>query len=385
MTFWKSSRQSNEELFTAKRQYSASEKGESKIVTGQPNGYITLFGWLALILAYGFLIPGLVLPLYMYRLQGITVEKTMWSTIQMVRADGGLFPAVLLAFFGIAVPAIKLLLVTIAHIRDLPWVSRLVVWVSKWAIVDALVACFIMAYFANALDGAIVSHIETGFIFFVLYCVLSTAAALVLDDRDVEFRERYESQSVFKNQKWMERKSTSVYAIALASGLSCASMILYTVRIGLLPENISMSILSACYRLISEINTDPRPMIIIFLFVVMIPIAEFVFMVIMVYRPIDNFYTRCALRSLPQCGLLDVYAVSVIVMDIFLNPLKMISVSIPPLGFSLLCTSIACTIFARLVLGRYLAKLFGGALVESSSPLELCNSESSGRATVIAV
>ena len=383
LVLWKCFRQSRVDELPAKEQCSHSEKKDSERVGNQKNRLITIFGWVALITAYGFLIPGLLLPLYMYRLQGITINKTMWSTIEMVREDGGLFPAVLLAFFGIAVPVIKLLLVSIAHMRDLPFVSRLVVWVSKWAIVDALVACFIMAYFANAVNGAIVSHIETGFIFFVLYCVLSTTAALILDDRDVDFRSIYTSKRFFGNQKWLERKSTSAYSLAVAAGLSCASMILYTVRMGMSPEEISMSILSACNRLIIEKNADPRPMIIIFLFVVMIPIAEFVFMVIMIHRPIDNFYTRCALRSLPQCGLLDVFAVSVVVMDIFLNTLKVITVSIPPLGFTLLCLSVGATCFARFVLGRYLAKLFGGALVESTTSLELSTDGGSGRATTV--
>jgi hypothetical protein len=148
-------------------------------------------------------------------------------------------------------------------------------------------------------------------------------------------------------------------------------------------DEVSMSIISACNRLVAEENADPRPMIIIALFVILVPLAEFIFMGFMLYRPMDNSYTRRALRCFPQCGLLDVYAVSIVVMDIFLNPLKMITVSIPPLGFALLCASVACIVFARFVITRYLAKIFGG----SSPPLELSTDDgnNSGRATTESV
>ena len=259
----------------------------SKRANNARNRYVTIFGWVVFLIAYGFLVPGLILPLYEYTVQKMTVQKTMWTTIQLVREQGGLFPALLVAFFGIAVPAIKLVLVAIAHWRNMPLASRLVVWVSKWAIVDAVVACFIMAYYANAMKGAIKSQIQSGFIFFVLYCTLSTAAALILDDRDVEFRDIYASRKWFKDRSWLEKKSTAVYSLAAAAGLSCAALVLYTVRIGLRPELISMSVLSACNRLATEKNADPRPMVIILLFIVIIPLMEFIFMGLLLWKPRD--------------------------------------------------------------------------------------------------
>lgn len=344
------------------------------------NKYINILGWVIFLLAYGFFIPGIILPMYMYDIQDVIVHKTLWTTIEMVHLDGGLFPAVLVAFFGIAVPAIKLILVAIAHMRDLPTVSRFVVWISKWAIVDAIAACFIMAYYANAYKGAVKSHIESGFIFFVLYCVLSTVAALILDDRDEEFRDIYATRKLFVNSKWIERKSTSVYAVSVASGLTFASFVLNTVRLGMIGDIVPMSILSACHRLAAEIQPDIRPMILLVLFVVAVPVIELMFMGYMLYRPIDNFYIRCALRCLPQGGLLDVYAVSVPVMYIFLNPLEAIKVEIPPLGFAILLSAVGVTVFARFVLGRYLAKLFSDGLFENANMAtdrEECSARSS--------
>jgi uncharacterized paraquat-inducible protein A len=373
---------------------SSSFSGTSKktLRTEGRNRYINVFGWLILILAYGFLIPGLLLPLYRYLIQGVPVEKTMWTTIEFVQEHAGLGPALIVAFFGIAVPAIKLVLVAIAHMRDLPWASRLVVWVSKWAIVDALAASFIMAYYANAYDGAITARIETGYIFFVLYCVLSTMAALILDDRDEEFTSMYASRKFFVENPWIERKSTSIYALATAAGLSFTSMLLYTLRIGMEDDVVSMSILSACNRLATEIEGDVRPMVVILLFVVIIPIIELMYMGFMLYRPVDNFYSRCALRCLPQCGLMDVYAVSIPVLYIFLNPLGTVIVEIPPLGFILLCAAIISTAAARFLLNRYLSRLFSGSLAESKSAQTVIrqasnnsNSTTSSGVSVIAV
>ena len=354
----------------------------SRAIKQQRNRYVTLFGWTVFIIAYGFLIPGLIMPMYYYKVQGVRVEKTLMSTIDMLKDRGGYFAAALLVVFGIVVPTIKLLMVGYAHWRDAAWASRFVVWVSKWAIVDAVIASFIMAYYANAMKGAIVSKIEVGFIFFVLYCTLSTAAALILDDRDVEFRDIYESRKYLKDKEWVEKKSTSVYALCTAFGLSVTAMILYTVRMGLSPELISMSVFSACTRLTSEVNADPRPMVIILLFIILTPMAEFVFMGYMLYKPVDNFYTRCALRCLPQCGLLDVYAVSIIVMDLMLNSLNMMAISIPALGYTILCVSVVATVFARFVVGRYLAKLLGAA--ESTAPLER-NTSATDRVVAVAV
>ena len=349
--------------------------------SNERNRYVTIGGWFILLLSYGFLVPGLMLPLYGYTVQGIEVYETMWTTIQMVNEDGGAFPAALLAFFGIAVPAIKLVLVALAHIRDLPWARRLVVWVSKWAIVDAIVACFIMAYFANALMGAVKSQIETGFIFFVLYCILSTVAALLLDDRDVEFRDLYATRTYLVDKEWVEKKSTSIYSLSATVALTCTALLLYAVSMGMGEELISMSVLSACHRLASEKNADVRPMILLVLFVVIVPLVELVFLGAMLYKPIDSFHTRCALRSLPQCGLLDVCAVAVLVMYIFLNKLGKINVEIPALGFTILCVAIVSTIFTRFVVGRYLGRIFGGSLADRKTT-GLEREESSANSTI---
>jgi uncharacterized paraquat-inducible protein A len=374
MAIFKSYFSGESSMSAVKKQQSPSRAG-----SGEKNCYVTIFGWLVFLISYGFLIPGLILPLYYYKVMGIREEKTMMGTIKMLRDDGGVFAAALLSFFGIAVPVIKLLLVAYGHWKNAAWASRFVVWISKWAIVDAVIASFIMAYYANALKGSVISKVEVGFIFFVLYCTLSTAAALILDDRDVEFRDIYASQKLLKDNRWLVKKSSAIYTLSAAFGLSITSMILYTVRMGIKPELVSMSVFSACNRLLTEVNADPRPMVIILLFVVIVPIVEFIFMAYMVYRPTDNFYTRCALRCLPQCGLLDVYAVSIVVMDIMINALGSMTIAIAALGFTLLCVSVGATVFARFVLGRYLANLFGGA--ESTKPLERVDREQSNAVT----
>ena len=320
--------------------------------------YARIFGWAIMIIAYACLVPGLILPLYYFTVQGFTNYKTMWGTIQYVNELGGAFPAVLLAFFGIAVPIIKLILIGIAHFRNIPLASKMVVWVSKWAIVDALVACFIMAYFSNAMDGAVISQVDVGFGCFVTYCVLSTAGALILDDCDVEFSTIYASRRYFKLQSWIETRLTSLMAISVCGMLTIASLLVPTVSIGLTGDLVSMSVLSACYRLAFEIYPDFGPCFLIMLFVVLIPLLELIVLSILTARPTNTFASRCALRCLPQCGLLDVYTVSVIVMYIFLNPLGMVSVVIPALGYSILWVTLLVTLATRFVVERRMSMLF---------------------------
>ena len=72
-------------------------------------------------------------------------------------------------------------------------------------------------------------------------------------------------------------------------------------------------------------------------------------------------------------------------MDIMLNALQIITVSIPPLGYTILCVSVGATVFTRFTTGRYLAKLFGGA--ESTTPLDRVTSNviESDRVTAVSV
>ena len=345
------------------------------------NRYVRIFGWVIIAVAYGCLIPGLVLPLYYYTLQDMTVYKTMWTTIDLVYKSGGLFPAILLGFFGIAVPVIKLILMFIAHFRNIPLASKMVVWVSKWAIVDAIVACFIMAYFANALDGAIISRVDIGFMFFTSYCILSTIAALMLDDFDLGFSQIYNSRRIFKNSDWMEFRSTSIVALFLTWGLTVASLLLDTVEIGMGDEMVPMSIMSACHRMATEINSDGRPLALVVIFIVLIPVCELIFLTVLVARPFDGFKVRCLIRCLPQCGLLDVYTVSVIVMYIFLNQLGMMTVVIPAVGYIVLVLTLIVTVGARFLVERHLTNLFGKTLSATNECKEDENM-SSGLSTI---
>jgi uncharacterized paraquat-inducible protein A len=326
---------------------------------------LTIFGWGLLVVSYCFLIPGLILPLYYYENQGQRTDKTLWTTIDLVNTTGGWFAAAVVAFFALVVPGVKLILLVIAHMTKKPTLSRIVLIVSKWAIVDAIAASFIMAYFTNAYDGAIISKVDIGFAFFVLYCVLSTVGALIIDSRDVPFSEMYASRKyLLIYEDSIANKTTAGVMVILSFGLAVTSMSLNTLRMGLPNDITSMSVFSACSRLASEIHSDVRPMILILAFVVILPLVEIIFLGAMVRKPTDNTATRCLLRSFPHLGMLDVYAVSVIVMYIFLNRMGSVTLEIPPAGFIVLWLTVACIYATRFVVERYLSRTLGQSSTE---------------------
>ena len=345
-------------------------KGEvgNRVAYGRKLLVTKYIGWVLLITSYGLLIPGLFLPLYYYRANGMTVEKTMFTTLDLVYELGGGFPAFLVAFFGLVVPALKLIMLIVAHIFKKPWMSTLVVVVSKWAILDALVASLIMAYFAYALKGKMVSHVSAGFTCFVLYCILSTAAALILDDVDVSFQQIYASEGRIARYCQKGRKFAAL-AVFVASAFTITSLFLSTISIGLPNDVVTMSILSACQRLVTMQHSDWKPMILILLFVVIIPLTELLFLATMLVIPVDTFVSRCALRSLPQCGLLDVYNVGIVVMLIFIRAMGNMEVYIPATGFVILCIANASTIVARFMVNKHMSFVFGGR-TQTSIPNE---------------
>ena len=317
-------------------------------------------GWVLLIISYGLLIPGLILPLYWYKSQRIVEEKTMLSTLSFVYEMGGWFPTSLVAFFALAVPAIKLIMLIVAHTFKKPWMSTLVVVISKWAILDALAASIIMAYFAFALQGAVPARVESGFTCFVLYCILSTAAALILDDQDISFCDQYASEHRLTRRCTRKRVYAGL-AVLVASAFAITSLFLPTISIGIVGDATQMSVLSACQRLITMPNSDWKPMILILIFVVILPLMELMFLATMLIIPVDTFTSRCALRCLPLCGLLDVYNVGLVVMLIFLRALDNLEIYIPVTGFVILCIANVSILVARFMVNKHLAFKFGAA------------------------
>jgi len=319
-----------------------------------------IFGWVLLAVAYSCLIPGLIYPLYFYQISGKVFDKTMFKTIDLVYTNGGLFPTILVAFFGLAVPAIKLILIILSHTLRKPILSKIVLIVSKWAIVDAIVATMIMAYFTFALQGKLIAQVSSGFTFFVLYCTLSTLAALLLDDRDKSFQEiQAQRTSFLRAYPFDGERTVAGLSVIIAGCATIASLLLDTIKVGMPSEPVSMSVLYACQRLVTEMHPDPRPMALLLICVVIIPLTEIMFLGTMVFVPINTFTTRFALRAFPHCGMLDVYAISMIVMVIFLKAMGQMSVSIPPVGYSVLGFALFSTIFARLFVGRFMSKKFG--------------------------
>lgn len=160
--------------------------------------------------AYLVLVPGLLAPLFSARAEmklfGMSIKvfdvtKSTVGTIQHLYGLGCPVPATLILVFSVVVPFLKLAAAGLAAYRlgctstELPCVRpqkqagatalgggegmvEAIRLVSKWATVDAFCVMTFAGAFAG--DARILVSLHVGFYFFLAYCVLSVAAALVL-------------------------------------------------------------------------------------------------------------------------------------------------------------------------------------------------------------
>jgi uncharacterized paraquat-inducible protein A len=298
-------------------------------------------GWGLFVLSYAFLIPGLILPLYQYEAAGEVVEKTLVTTIELVYQTGGIFASLLVAFFGIAVPVVKLVLVIIAHIRKVDILSRLVVWVSKWAVVDGLIACFVMAYYSRAIIDA---EAEIGSTFFILYCVLSTVGAIILHDRSTPPR--------LPRLSFLCNAPVCFTLLAASLALAITAMSLDTIAIGMKGIDLQpMSVFGMCVRLSTGKGADFRLLLLTISIVIIFPLFELIYN----FSIFSNFkINEKIIRIMPSIQCLDVYLVTVIVMYLFLNALGLMTVEIPAAGFTVLTLSQVFCYSARYSVGGLL-------------------------------
>ncbi|KAF4678280.1 hypothetical protein FOL47_000007 [Perkinsus chesapeaki] len=156
------------------------EPGESDFVAGRPHSAKYWSGIILFVIAYIILVPGLSINLYSYSFFGTEITKSTITTITLLWNDGYTLPAVLLAFFALVVPTVKLLLWRLSVYYQNPHLIHVVQYISKWATVDAIVVAFLMGFLSVAVDGLITTQLHAGFPCFVGYCLISTAAAMLV-------------------------------------------------------------------------------------------------------------------------------------------------------------------------------------------------------------
>lgn len=121
--------------------------------------------------------------------------KSILGTAEILWTDGNQIVAALIVFFSVIVPALKLSLVSVAYgFKSFSWgqkAGQFSGMISKWSMADVFVMALIVSFLAikaSAGASALVETtitFETGFYYFLGYCLLSIfASQLMLKTQD---------------------------------------------------------------------------------------------------------------------------------------------------------------------------------------------------------
>lgn len=116
--------------------------------------------------------------------------RSIWGTVNELANNKNYLVAVLVAFFSIVIPVIKLLMqlvycsIPTSNLKQR--LGAVIQGLSKWSMVDVFVIALIVAYLAGNADGQmgelIKMHAEfgNGFWFFTGYCLFAIAASSLI-------------------------------------------------------------------------------------------------------------------------------------------------------------------------------------------------------------
>jgi len=147
-------------------------------------------------------IPNFLLPMTMEVLNQIhatgtvviqDTSKSILGTAQTLWQDGNQLVAFLIVFFSIFVPALKLALLASSYLfkRFAKHLALSSGFLSKWSMADVFVMALIIAFLAikaSSGNSALLQtniELETGFYYFLGYCLLSIASSQLLIKKHV--------------------------------------------------------------------------------------------------------------------------------------------------------------------------------------------------------
>lgn len=124
------------------------------------------------------------------QLQAYQNTRSIWGTVEELAATGNLAVALLIVLFSIVIPVFKLLLQLLALLLPDAALHRLLLQLngalSKWSMADVFVMALLVAYMAGSASGQmgdlLTMHaaLESGFYYFLAYCLFSVAAGIAL-------------------------------------------------------------------------------------------------------------------------------------------------------------------------------------------------------------
>lgn len=124
------------------------------------------------------------------QLQVYTSTRSIWGTVKSLAASGNLPVALLIVFFSLVIPVIKLLLQAVLLLISHSELRGPLLWLnaalSKWSMADVFVMGLLVAFLAgSAADQTgdmLTMHasLGVGFYYFLAYCLFSVAAGSAL-------------------------------------------------------------------------------------------------------------------------------------------------------------------------------------------------------------
>lgn len=144
-------------------------------------------------------IPSFIKSMAVELFNNVTVEgavviqdtaKSILGTVQTLWNDGNQIVAVLIVFFSVIVPAVKLMLVSVSYgFKSFSWGQKAGQFsglISKWSMADVFVMALIVSFLAIKASAGTSTLVETtitfesGFYYFLGYCLLSILASQLM-------------------------------------------------------------------------------------------------------------------------------------------------------------------------------------------------------------
>jgi uncharacterized paraquat-inducible protein A len=141
--------------------------------------------WILLGVSTVLMVAGWILPLLTIKItfnvpligeQTILNEtRSLLGTIEKLSEDGNLFPALLITFFGILVPLVKVvsMVYVLSGSRNAHIVARSMFSINKWAMADVFAMSILISFLTAESMANISATPQIGFYVFASYVILS--------------------------------------------------------------------------------------------------------------------------------------------------------------------------------------------------------------------
>ena len=145
------------------------------------------------LLAYGLLIPGLLLPFMSLQVEVkvlaftarlLDEQRSLLSTSLQLWQSGHMLVAVLILTFSTVVPTLKAGLVVFwlatRSVTQARWCQRIINALSKWSMADVFVAAVMISFLALQAEQHVQAELMAGFYYFAGFCLLSILSSQLM-------------------------------------------------------------------------------------------------------------------------------------------------------------------------------------------------------------